>query len=316
MLQQTRVETVIPYWERFLRRFPSVQALAESSEEDVLASWSGLGYYRRARALHAAARRIVSAYGGRLPEEPAHLRQLPGFGPYTAGAVASIAFGHREPAVDGNVARVLCRLRGIGTPLGRGTTRRALDAEARRLLAGCDRPGELNQALMELGATLCTPRAPRCPNCPLREGCIARATGDPTSLPVKAPRRPLREERWAALLVVVPEGGRIAVWMERAAGRRFGGLWGPPMRRLDVEDAPERGWAQMAGWWGLEEGAVQPCGELLHVLTHRRMRVEAARLRVSRQRLPTQEGLSLQPATRWPSLGLSALARRLLAWAQ
>ncbi len=316
MLQQTRVDTVIPYWERFLARFPSVHALAEASEEEVLAAWSGLGYYRRARALHAAARLLVSEHGGHLPEEPARLRELPGFGPYTSGAVASIAFGRCEPAVDGNVARVLSRLRGIRAPLGRAKSRRALDAAARALLSGCERPGDLNQALMELGATLCTPRTPRCPDCPLRGTCSARASGDPEALPVAAPRRAPREERWAALLPVVTEGDRLAVWMERAEGTRFGGLWSPPMRPIAEGESAEMLWYRLGSCWVSGSYDVERLGELHHVLTHRRLHVSVARLRLPSGHVPQSGTLQLQPASQWHTIGLSTLARRLLALAE
>ena len=161
MLQQTRVATVVDYYTRFMHRFPSLQALAEAAEDDVLKIWQGLGYYRRARALLAGARAVVAKHAGRLPAEPARLRELPGVGPYTAGAIASIAFGVREPVVDGNVTRVLCRLYALaGDP-----ERAPLPQRIRRLaseLVPAKRPGDFNQALMELGATLCTPRAPDC----------------------------------------------------------------------------------------------------------------------------------------------------------
>src|SRR5690606_23283338 len=165
MAQQTRVETVWPYYERFLRRFPTVQSLASAPESEVLAMWSGLGYYRRARQLHLAAREITERFGGALPSAIADLRSLSGVGAYTAGAIASIAFDRPEPLVDGNVARVLCRTHRIESALGVAQTEQRLWAEAETLALG-ERPGDLNQALMELGATVCTPRAPRCDVCP------------------------------------------------------------------------------------------------------------------------------------------------------
>ncbi|MBC7172514.1 MAG: A/G-specific adenine glycosylase, partial [Polyangiaceae bacterium] len=176
MLQQTRVETVIPYYERFLTRFPTPAALAEAEEDAVLAAWSGLGYYRRARMLHAGAREVVATYGGAVPEAREARLALPGVGRYTAGAIGSIAFGKPEPIVDGNVARVLSRVRFIETPPGRADTERRLWDEAERLVYG-ERPGALNQALMELGATVCTPSSPRCTECPIARACAARSKG-------------------------------------------------------------------------------------------------------------------------------------------
>ncbi len=315
MLQQTRVETVVDYWERFLRRFPSVEALAAAGEDEVLSAWSGLGYYRRARALHAAAREVVGRYGGALPSEPQQLAELPGFGPYTVGAVASIAFGRPEPAIDGNVSRVLCRLRGIETPLGRAVTRRALRAAAEALLQGCPQPGELNQALMELGATCCTPRRPDCPRCPLREGCVGRASGDPERLPLALPRRRPTEERWVALLAFTQTDGGPAVWLERSEGSRFGGLWGPPMRPLASARQGSAAARALAEQLGARRPRVTALEPLRHVLTHRTLLLSPWRLRAPLSR-PATPSLRAVPLAELADLGLSTLARRLLASAR
>src|SRR5262245_791594 len=170
MLQQTRSETVQRYFARFLGRFPTVAALARARESAVLTLWSGLGYYSRARHLHRAARRVVAAHEGRVPADPAALRALPGVGRYTAGAIASIAFGRAEPVLDGNVARVLARWFGVrGDP--RSSAVQATLWNLATLLVHSRAPGEWNQALMELGATLCTPRHPGCGRCPVRSQC-------------------------------------------------------------------------------------------------------------------------------------------------
>ena len=166
MLQQTRVETVIPYYERFLARFPSARVLAEADEDAVLSHWSGLGYYRRARLLHSGVQEVVARYGGEVPEDADARRRLPGVGRYTAGAIGSIAFDKAEPVVDGNVTRVLARLFRIDTPVGSATTTKRLWREAAELVPE-QRPGDFNQALMELGATLCTPKKPLCDACPV-----------------------------------------------------------------------------------------------------------------------------------------------------
>ena len=191
MLQQTRVQAATPYIRAFLRRWPTVRDLAAAPDNEVLAMWAGLGYYARARNLHRCAREIVGAHGGSFPDTEAELRRLPGFGPYTAAAVAAIAFGRRTAAVDGNVERVLSRLDGVEEPLPGSRPRLRAVAAA---LVPEQRPGDYAQALMDLGATVCTPRAPRCDVCPWAGSCVARARGTAVTLPRRhrAPPRPLR----------------------------------------------------------------------------------------------------------------------------
>jgi len=222
MLQQTQVATVAPYYERFLRRFPTLEDLAAASPDDVLKAWEGLGYYARARNLHAAARRVMTEYRGRLPQSYRELRRLPGFGPYTAGAVASIAFGERVPAVDGNVKRVLARLCAITDDVARSATVRRLQAIAADLVPP-DRPGEFNQALMELGATLCTPTSPRCHLCPWQAECAGLAQGVQESLPVKSPRRQ-RPHYDVTAAVIRRDDGRVLI-AQRKPKAMLGGLW-------------------------------------------------------------------------------------------
>lgn len=199
MLQQTRVETATPYYERFLERFPTVEHLARAEQEEVLALWSGLGYYRRARQLHRAAQEI-DRRGGRFPDTVEGLLELPGIGPYTAAAVASIAFRVPVPVLDGNVERVASRLLATSENPKSGRGRRLL-SERVKVLLDPQRPGDSNQALMELGATLCTPRAPRCLVCPLVRICRARAEGEPESYPVARRRRKTERVRRAVIVV-------------------------------------------------------------------------------------------------------------------
>lgn len=206
MLQQTRVETVIPYYERFLRRFPNVRALARAHESDVLASWSGLGYYGRARHLRAAARWVVREHAGRLPEDAASLRALPGIGEYTAAAIASVAFGRAAAAVDGNVIRVLSRIDGLRGKRNSENLRRSVLGRAEALARG-PRPGDWTQALMELGATVCLPRDPLCDRCPASRSCAARRSGTPDRFPEAAPSTKPRAER--RLLLVARVGSRV-----------------------------------------------------------------------------------------------------------
>ncbi|HUX46181.1 MAG TPA: A/G-specific adenine glycosylase [Terracidiphilus sp.] len=242
MLQQTRVAAVVERYEAFLSRFPTLQALAAAPEQDVLALWSGLGYYRRARMLHKAAQFVVENHAGRLPATAADLRLLPGIGAYTAAAIASIAHGQRVAVVDGNVERVLCRMYGWDAPArtGQAALRRALQQEADRLVDP-RRPGDFNQAIMELGATVCTPRNPRCLACPFAPDC--RTRGEHKTVPRA---RMLSEEIACALALreSTPSGlsGREVLLEQRPAELTvMPGLWQlPALREVDVPDAELR----------------------------------------------------------------------------
>ncbi len=260
MLQQTRAETAISYYERFLLRFPHVRALADAPEEDVLKAWEGLGYYSRARNLQSAARRIVSEYGGELPATSAQLRELPGIGPYTAGAIASICFGERVAAVDGNVERVVSRLWGVREDVSLPPVRRAIAAHAQSLVPP-ERTGDFTNAMMELGATVCVPGAPRCLMCPVRELCDACARGDAQDLPVKKKAKPQRVQHMG--VAIVRCGGRVL--LRQRAERLLGGLWVFPL----FEDAtqPEE-LSRALAEAGLQAAYDAPLGEARHVFTH------------------------------------------------
>jgi A/G-specific adenine glycosylase len=274
MLQQTRVETVLPYYERFLARFPDVATLAEADLEDVYTLWTGLGYYSRARNLHAAARRVVSHHGGRLPGDAGALRELPGIGRYTAGALASIAFDREEPLVDGNVVRVLARRFAIREDVGERGVMERFWSIATDLVRG-PRPGDLNQALMELGATVCTPRAPRCGACPLRAACAARTAGDPEALPVKTRRT--RVQPVAAVAAWVDRGGR-GLAVRRAEGGLLGGMWELPGGELGSGESPEAALPRcLEQAVGLRIEAVEPVGAVEHLFTHRRLELHVFR---------------------------------------
>jgi A/G-specific adenine glycosylase len=223
MLQQTRVDVVVPYYGRWLTRFPTLRALAAADEEEVLAAWSGLGYYRRARNLYALAKTVAAGGtgGGLLPGDAAGLRELPGVGAYTAGAVASIAFGERVPCVDGNVVRVAARVLGLRGP-DTAAFRKRVEREASAWVPARS-PGDWNQAVMELGATVCTPRNPRCGDCPLAASCVANAKGWQQRIPAKAKAKavaatPMRfalvQQEGKVLLVRNPDKGLLAgLWM-------------------------------------------------------------------------------------------------------
>ncbi len=264
MLQQTRVDTAVPFFERFLARFPTPAALAAAPVEAALALWSGLGYYRRCRQLHQAAG-LVAAAGG-LPRRAAELERLPGIGPYTAAAIASIAFGEPVPVLDGNVARVLARqLAEPGDPARAATRRRLLAAAAARL--DPERPGDTNQALMELGATLCSPRAPACGGCPLRPECRAAAAGRAELFP--APRRRRAPVAVAELAAVVENGGRLLLVRRGAGEEVMPGLWELPTVAAGTAAADALA-ARFGGVWRL--GA--PVARLRHGITFRALRVE------------------------------------------
>lgn len=302
MLQQTRVDTVRPYFERFLERFPTPLALAEAPEDQVLAAWSGLGYYRRARMLHAGAR----AVGRRaLPRTRDALLELPGIGPYTAGAIASIAFGERVGLVDGNVARVLARVFGIEDDMRKAGMKKAA-ALAEQLVAPED-PGAWNQALMELGATVCAPRNPACDRCPIAGVCRARAEGRVNELPVLSERKkPLAQSMQA---LVATRGERVLLGRRPSDGL-FGGLWEPPT----VEG---RSPAKLAA--ALAVGPLRKKGRVVHVLSHRKLTIDvhvaelAGDALPARALAPTYEALALVSPEELDARGVSTLTRKVLS---
>ncbi|MEW5719592.1 MAG: A/G-specific adenine glycosylase [Chloroflexota bacterium] len=221
LLQQTQVATVIPYYERFLARFPNVRALASARLDDVLKAWEGAGYYARARNLHRAAKEIVARFGGEIPSTVEELRTLPGIGRYTAGALASIAFGRDAPVIDGNVTRVLCRyFKIVADPKSTRTQKELWKLAASLLPRG--RAGDFNQALMELGATVCAPRNPECAACPLKRACLARRLNLQDKLPTKRTKRKLPHHQVA--VGIIRKGNRILI-AKRFARDLLGGLW-------------------------------------------------------------------------------------------
>ena len=215
MLQQTRMEVVLRYYERFLQRFPDIASLANATDDEVLASWSGLGYYRRARMLRDGAQAVVSGFRGMLPIEVEELKKITGVGRYTAGAIASIAHQRRAPIVDGNVARILSRLAGIDEAVGSPALMKAAWIESERLVAVCKSPRDFNQGLMELGALICKPRDPDCAKCPLRADCFAYRHRRVESLPRKKVKAETREMN-VALYIVSDRSGRVL--MRRESG--------------------------------------------------------------------------------------------------
>lgn len=266
MLQQTQVATVIPYFERWMRRFPTVSALADADEADVLVCWEGLGYYRRARLLHAAAREVASRYAGVVPRELEAFRALPGVGEYTAAAVASIAFDQDEPVLDGNVQRVLARLVRLEIPPARAPGRRSLLALAGRLLpAGTARLH--NQAVMELGARICTPRKPTCAVCPLAEPCAARTAEDVERYPLKVPRKAV-PHRHLAVAVVRDDQERLLLY-KRPYGGMLAGLWDLPAVELEERAAAADLLLRVVRErYGLKAATVRALPLVRHAYTH------------------------------------------------
>jgi A/G-specific adenine glycosylase len=292
------VSVVLPYWTAFLARFPDVAALARASLDEVLAAWRGLGYYARARNLHRAAQAILERHDGRLPDDVEALRALPGFGRYTVGAVASIAFGRAVPLVDGNVARVLARLFGVEGATGDAAREKHLWALAEALVEG-ERPGDWNQALMELGATVCRPEQPTCLLCPLRARCAALASGRVADIPapkVASARRPLH-------LAVAAARRKDEVLLVRRDGTGlFGGLWELP----GVECAPGSELDALRTRW--PEITARPLGRVERTLTHRALTIEI----FSVERLPPLDGGRWVTAEEAQTLGISAAMQAVL----
>lgn len=296
MLQQTTVAAVVPYFERFMASFPSWEALASAPLDDVLAAWAGLGYYRRARSLHALARAVVAS-GGEFPRTFDEALALPGVGPYTAGAVLSMAHGVAAPAVDGNVARVLSRHRGEPWRLASARDRRAMQ-EASLALMPRDAPGAFNEALIELGATVCTPREPACLLCPVGEDCVARRTGRIEELPPPSARAASRAVSAAAAVVLDRE--RVLLRRRADDDALLPGMWELPGGFVEGEP---RAWLERRVLRELGGGRViGPAGVVRHAITTRRITLSLWRCELTRR--PRAGG-----ALRWVAPGdASALA--------
>ena len=273
MLQQTRVETAIPYYQRFLERFPTARELAAAEASEVLSLWAGLGYYRRARMLQLAAQSVVAEHGGELPATPDALASLPGVGSYTSGAVASIAFGARVPAVDGNVLRVLSRWHALRGDPRESNTKKTIEASARAHVEAGDRAGDWNQSLMELGATVCLPRRPLCLACPVRPHCEASARGLTEKIPAARKRRATVRVRHAAALV---ERRGALLMSRRPEGERMAGLLELPTVELAASEDPRARLVEHVRettGFALEVGS--PFAEIHHSITHHRIELLA-----------------------------------------
>ena len=298
MLQQTRVDQAGPYFERFMKRFPSLSALARASLEEVLKAWEGMGYYARARNLHRAARLVVSEGEGRLPEEARELRALPGIGAYTAAAVASIAFGKDEAVVDGNVARVLSRLFAVPGDPKRGEAAGRIRGLAEALLPP-GRAGTFNQALMDLGALVCTPAKPRCGACPVRARCAARARGETGRFPETPPRGapPLRH----AVAGILRRRGRVLL-VRRPPEGLLGGLYGFPGGPVaEGEGAEAALHRRVKACTGLALRNVEPLGGVGHTYSHFRLVLHLFSAEVTEGERPPPPARRMEAKWIWPS---------------
>lgn len=274
MLQQTRVETVLPYYRRWMRRFATVSDLAEASRDDVLNLWEGLGYYRRAVYLHQAAQVVVDEHDGTLPQTEGELRELPGIGPYTAAAIASIAFGADQVALDGNLRRVLARLFDVAGEVRSSETEARLRELGRKLLPP-GRAGDFNQALMDLGATVCLPRGPQCSSCPLESHCLARERGVVEQRPTRPQRGDLPQV--TRVSVVLRSGDRFLI-ARRPEGKLLGGLWEFPGGKLDDGEELVQGLTrQVQEELGIRLRNPTRIGTYRHSYTHYRVTAHAFR---------------------------------------
>ena len=262
MLQQTRVDTVIPYYERFMEWFPTIEDFAEADEERILKAWEGLGYYSRVRNLHAAVREVKESYGGIVPNTPEEISRLKGVGPYTAGAILSIAYGLPEPAVDGNVMRVLSRILEIYDDIAKPATRKVFEQAVRELIDH-EHTSEFNQALMELGALICTPTKPACLLCPVRDHCQAFEQGLQEKLPVKTKAKKTKTVHLSAV-VLTDTSGRMVIQKRPSTGL-LAGLWEFPNYEVSGIDELKQ---MMAKENHIVMNDIRPIGQISHVFSH------------------------------------------------
>ena len=315
MLQQTQVSRVVEKYEPFLRRFPTPAALAAAAEDEVLAAWQGLGYYRRARLLHAAAKAVVERHAGEVPADPEALRALPGVGRYTAGAVSSIVFGAREPIVDGNVTRVFQRLEARRGSASDTAVQAWAWERAEAFVAAAREPGVANEALMELGATVCTPAAPRCGGCPLRASCAAHAKGLVAEIP--APKKRVARKDLVLVTACVRRGDGAVLLEQRPgeglSGGLWAGLWQPPaVECADGADLAPRAAGELIG---LPSTVVlAAAGEVPFMTTHRAVRfvVFTAKVRGTGNALAVRGRIWVKPDD-LANYALSNAAKKVLA---
>ena len=293
MLQQTQAVTVMRYFPAFLKRFPTVNALAGASRQEVLKAWEGLGYYSRARHLHRAARIVDERFQGRIPKDIGHFRSLPGVGEYIAAAVMSLSCGLAVPVVDGNVLRVTCRFAGIASDIRQASTRRKVTAALQSIIP-TENPGRFNEALMELGALVCRSRDPRCPVCPLAAACFARRRGRTGVLPQKSRRPPVPLYRVA--VAVITRSGRIFI-QQRPEEGHLGGLWEFPGGKIRKGENPQTALRrECREELGIELRIQDEIAVVDHVYSHFKIRLHAFICRIA------SGSLKSAPPGRWISV--------------
>ena len=309
MLQQTQVNTVIPYYERFLKKFPTLTTLAHAEEDEVLAAWSGLGYYRRARLLHRGVSEVLTQYGGEVPVDATLRKRLPGVGDYTAGAIGSVAFGLREPIVDGNVTRVLSRVFAINAAVGSKESRQNLWALATQY-AQSRRPGDANQALMELGALVCTKHHPSCKKCPIRSQCAAFQKDSVADFPKPQRRKTAKRMNLVAALAFDQQE---RVWLERSVSGLFSGLWLPVLKKASTFDAE-----YVREYFGQRAYVDRRDVQIKHVLTHRVLSVDVCVIKRARKHVGSRNKRQNE-CGRWfekeelTKVGVPTLTKKLIA---
>lgn len=289
MLQQTRVDTVIPYFEAFVNRFPTIEALAVADEMEVLKAWEGLGYYSRARNLQAGVREVYENHNSKVPKDLKTISKLKGVGPYTAGAILSIAYGKAEPAVDGNVMRVMSRILSISDDIAKPKTRKTFESEVRKIMPG-NHASEFNQGLMELGAVICTPKSPKCLLCPVQSHCRAFSEGKQDELPVKGKKKPPKLVRMA--VGVVENDHHEVLIRRRPQSGLLAGLWEFPGFEVSKTGKQEQLDVQMAERYGAKVEWMLRLRNIQHVFTHLKWELAVYKGRIT-------ESLTEQSNLKW-----------------
>jgi A/G-specific adenine glycosylase len=307
MLQQTQVTTVIPYYEKFMKKFPSVQALAGADEAEVLSSWSGLGYYSRAKNLHRGAKYVVETLQGKIPRAREEILKIPGVGPYTAGAILSIAFDLREPLVDGNVQRVFARFFGIDSPLEASATQRLFWDHARNWVVLSDSPRVLNQALMELGATVCVKSNPKCSACPLRLKCIAFNSSRQNELPLKKRRKENVDLLWISL--VIESNGKVFL-RKNDKKEWWSDLWDFP--RMSAVSGDKKKWIEAFEKRFSTLEFQRELDHKKHTVTHHKIRIVPFLVRPKKKKMDLGHGKWVDPED-LKTMPISSLARKVIA---
>ena len=296
MLQQTRVDTVIPYFDRFRHRFKTITQLSEADIQEVLKEWEGLGYYSRARNLHKAARIIVSEFGGKMPDSYEVLRNLPGFGDYTAAAVASIAFGQAVPALDGNALRVFTRYWGIEESVRQISVKEMIRKRLLPIIKPL-KPGDFNQAVMELGALVCRPHKPDCCTCPVNNDCIANIKNLTDRIPIRLPQRAIPQYQYGA--GVIWNDGKVII-SRRDYDAMLGGLWGFPSSKVETEESVEDILAKtIRKRTGLKIKVLKPYGKIKHTYSHFKIVVCAFRCELSPEASVCANSIGIRNHLKW-----------------